>query len=130
MGILTFEKPKKLVPTVVHNNMYSSEAIASGTYVPNMSETDMKAWKAKKISGNDSRIEIRKTIVGCDPTMKSSMWGGVTKKDKNNCSAQILVIVRPDRSVVMSANGRMAFDKISWDQLQQSVNESINYFDK
>lgn len=62
--ILSFEKPKKVKSTKEHNEMYSSSVEAAGSYVPNMSEEDMKKWKAKHIIGDDERIEIRKTLGG------------------------------------------------------------------
>ena len=65
MGVLDFRKPKKLRPTDVHNKIYQSDTEIAGTYVPNMSTKDMHRWKAKHIKGNNERIEVRKTIGGC-----------------------------------------------------------------
>lgn len=62
--ILNFEQPKRLRSTEKHNEMYSSDSGIAGTYVPNMSEEDKNKWKAKRIGGEDERIEIRKTING------------------------------------------------------------------
>lgn len=62
--ILSFEKPKKVRSTEEHNNLFSSDSGVAGTFVPNMSKEDQKKWKAKHISGNDERIEIRKTLGG------------------------------------------------------------------
>ena len=117
VGLLNFTKPKQILPP--------EEYI--GTYVPNMSVKNMRKWKAKKIGGNDPRIEIRKSIEGFDPIIEKNRvkrgWGG--NKTKTNCSAQILLIVRPDASVVMSANGRMAFDEKHWKELQEARQEAI-----
>jgi hypothetical protein len=109
--LLSFEKPKKIRSTEDHNNTFASEAPAAGTYVPNMSVKDMRKWKAKKIGGTDRRIEIRKSIDGFDPIIDQRNKQRGYTRSKTNCSAQILMIVRPDGSVVMSANGRMAFDE-------------------
>jgi hypothetical protein len=62
--IITFDKPKKIRNTEVHNRMHTSDSGIAGTYVPNMSEADMNKWRAKHIKGDDERIEIRKTING------------------------------------------------------------------
>jgi hypothetical protein len=120
--MLNFDKPKKLRSTEEHNREYRSEARAAGTYVPNMSQKDREDWKAKKIGGNDPRIEIRKTVKGNDPTLKT--WEGKLNK-QDNCYAQLLAIVRPNGSVVMSANGRMAFDSKTWDDLHNAVKEAF-----
>ena len=64
MGILSFEKPKKLRKTEEHNKMYQSDSGIAGTYAPNMSKEDQNLWKAKHIKGDDERIEIRKSIGG------------------------------------------------------------------
>jgi hypothetical protein len=64
MSILSFEQPKKLRPQEEHNKMYSSEAKAANSYVPNMSIEDENKWKAKHIKGENERIEIRKTLHG------------------------------------------------------------------
>jgi len=53
MAILTFEKPKKVRKTEEHNIKFMSDSGVNGTYVPNMSEDDMKRWKAKHIEGDN-----------------------------------------------------------------------------
>lgn len=129
-SLLSFEKPKKIRSTKDHNREFMSEARASGTYVPNMSEKDKTKWKAKKIGGDDRRIEIRKSIRGFDPMIdKRNRERGYTRS-KENCGAEILMIVRPDSSVVMSANGRMAFGCGQWKELQEAYQEAIQEFIK
>jgi hypothetical protein len=64
MSILSFDKPKKISSTEEHNKKFSSDSGIAGTYVPNMSEDDKLKWKAKHITGEDERIEIRKTFEG------------------------------------------------------------------
>lgn len=111
--ILDFAKPKKILPTEEHNRMYSSDSEAPGTYVPNMSAKDRKKWKAKKISGKDPRIEIRKSVEGSDGSSSEAY----------HSSAQVLIIVRQD-CVVMSANGRMVWDNDNWNELNLAVKEA------
>lgn len=113
MGILNFDKPKKVSPTKEHNDYFQSDSGVAGTYVPNMSEADLLKWKAKKIGGTDPRVEIRKTVKGHEPGAKYPM------------SAQVLMVVRPNRSVVMSANGRMVFGPAVFDEFQQAVAEAV-----
>jgi hypothetical protein len=126
-SVLSFDKPKKVRTTEEHNRAFASNAEAAGTYVPNMSKKDKLRWKAKKIGGPDKRIEIRKTIEGFDPTLKSQLFGNpaTPQTPKTNCYAQILMIVRPDGSVIMSSNGRMAFDSATWSELQLAKNEAF-----
>lgn len=117
MPILSFNVPKKLRSTEEHAAEHSSDTNISGTYVPNMSESDQLTWKAKKIGGEDPRIEIRKTVDGKEHRHRRPSY------------AQVLLIVRPDGSVVMSANGRMVFDTDSygtnlWNDLHQAVSEA------
>lgn len=122
--ILDFKKPKKLRSADEHNKEHQSDAYVDGTYVPNMSEKDMMKWKAKKIGGDDPRVEIRKTVSGNDPALKSKLASrGWESKFAGHCSAQILAIVRPT-GVVMSANGRMVFDSKTWSELGQAVAEA------
>jgi hypothetical protein len=64
MSLLSFEKPKKVRDTKIHNEMFCSDSGIDGTYVPNMSEKDQNSWKAKHIKGDNERIEIRKTMNG------------------------------------------------------------------
>lgn len=118
--ILDFGKLKKLRPPAEHNSLYSSDSGVDGTYAPNMSRKDMAKWKAKKIGGDDPRVEIRKTVEGDDPALAKKFaargWAG-------SCSAQVLAIVRPS-GVVMSANSRMVFDNSVWEELHQAVAEA------
>ena len=44
--------------------------------------------------------------------------------------AQILMIVRPDASVVMSANGRMVFDEKIWHEMEDARKAAIEEFIK
>ena len=106
-AILSFEKPKKLRPTTEHAEEYQSDTNIAGTYVPNMSEADKLKWKAKRVkSGDDPRVEIRKTLSGA-----AGLY------------AQVLLVVRKD-SVVMSANGKMGFSNLDWMNLLEAVAEA------
>jgi hypothetical protein len=121
--ILSFDKPKKVRSADEHNAMHSSDSGVDGTYVPNMSAADMKKWKAKRIGGDDPRIEIRKTISGKDPSLAKRNANRGYYGSSGNVSAQVLIIVRKDR-VVMSTNGRIAFDAKTWLEFIEAVNEA------
>lgn len=112
MAVLDFDKPKKLRPFNEHADYYSSDTNIAGTYVPNMSEDDRLKWKAKHIQGADPRVEIRKTVVGKETG------------EKYGHSAQVLLIVRSDFSVTMSANSRMIFGLVEWGELLKAVKEA------
>lgn len=120
--VLDFEKPKRARSTEKHNSTYSSDTGVAGTYVPNMSEKDMRKWKAKKVGGDDPRVEVRKTVSGSDPMLAKKL-AGRGYAFAGHCSAQVLIIVRV-KGVVMSGNGRMVFDNKTWGELHAAVAEA------
>jgi hypothetical protein len=83
MNVLQWGKPKKARPAKEHTDMYQSDTNVPGTYIPNMSDEDNTAWKAKFIKHGDRRVEIRK-----------------------NMGAQVLIVVRQE-GITISANGKM-----------------------
>ena len=100
---LSFIKPAKISSSEAHNTYYSSDTNVAGTYVPNMSDDDRQKWKAKVIlRGDDPRVEIRKSV----------NW------------VQLVLIVRKDGSVKMSANGKLEFDGKTFKELQEAVDEA------
>ena len=109
MSVLSWDRPKKLMPTAEHNFWHQSDTGIPGTYAPNMSEKDRLAWKGKLIRGNDPRVEIRKTF------------------SRNENYAQVLIIVRlGNGGVVLSANGKVDMPWEEWDQLQAAVGEAVS----
>lgn len=122
--ILDFGKPKKLRPAAEHNAMHSSDSGVDGTYAPNMSRKDMAKWKAKKIGGDDPRVEIRKTVEGTDPSLRKQLAGRGWASSSAGHGKQLRgAIVRPS-GVIMSANSRMVFDNVTWAELHQAVAEA------
>lgn len=100
MGLINFDKPKKLSTTDEHNRKYSSDSGVEGTYVPNMSLHDNEnVWKGKHIQkGKDERIEIRKAMKFSGKTMHTY--------------ANVVIIVRPIPSieypeVLISCNSKL-----------------------
>mgnify|MGYP007051658946 CR=1 FL=1 len=100
--ILQWDKPKKARSTEEHNAAHQSDTGVPGTYVPNMSDEDNKAWKAKKIG---DRVEIRKLFTDLEN------W------------AQVLIKVYGD-GFEMSANGRFGLTWETFYEMQDAINEA------
>ena len=118
MAILDFNKPAKVRSTADHNKRYMSDSGVDGTYVPNMSEADMKKWKAKHIKGADERIEIRKTLNGVQllvvvyKTRKETEgYGGIMRMEHEN--------------VQMSMNGKLQMSFAQYKELKEAISEAI-----
>lgn len=101
MGVLRWDKPVKAM-TDEEWRAISADSAPPGVYVPNMSEDDKRAWKAKAVRGRDLRVEIRKTAG----------------------PAQVLIIVRPGPQVWTSMNGTAHFTGAEWYELGQVVAEA------
>ena len=119
MALLTWDKPKKLRSTEEHNRMHSADCVADGAYAPNMSDADKRKWKAKKIGGKDPRIEIRKTTPG--HLVKTPAVGGGWFHSHYEGHAQVLMVVRPNGTVLMSMNSKAEFDM---GELEQALAEA------
>lgn len=89
--LLTWDKPEK-TKTKEEWEAISADNAPHGVYTPNMSQEDSYKWRAKLISGDDLRIEIRKTASGKDAKGR-------------DLYAQIVLILRPDGKLTFSANG-------------------------
>ena len=120
-SVLDFEKPKKVRTTEEHNEMFSSDSGVAGTYVPNMSKEDMNKWKAKHITGEEERVEIRKTIEGVQLVIivykkaRPVKWN-YKKQDEWN---------KRHQDVRMSMNGKL---DLTWDDfwdMQEAVKEAL-----
>lgn len=63
MKLICWDKPKKARSSKDHFNQNSSDSGVNGTYVPNMSVSDIKKWKGKITQIRTSpQVEIRKWI--------------------------------------------------------------------
>lgn len=120
-NVLDFEKPKKVRTTEEHNEMFSSDSGVAGTYVPNMSKEDMNKWKAKHITGEEERVEIRKTIEGVQLVIivykkaRPAKWD-YKKQDEWN---------KRHQDIRMSMNGKL---DLTWDNfwdMQEAVKEAL-----
>lgn len=117
MGILTWEKPKRVMTTEEYNAI-SADSAPPGVYSGNMSQEDSYKWRAKlagQRSGN-LRVEIRKTVSGDDPLESSVHRHGIF--------AQLLIHVFADGRVRTTQNGAAVFTDKDWDFYQLAVCEA------
>ena len=117
MGILSFEKPKKIRSTEEHNKMYSSDQPVPGTYVPNMSTEDRTKWRAKHIKGKDERIEIRKNMHGVNMVIV------VSKNIKQHLWREHMIV--DHLNVSISANGKIYMDFSDFGDFQCAIREAM-----
>lgn len=122
-NILDFEKPKKVRSTEKHNQMFMSDSGIDGTYVPNMSEEDKNKWKAKHITGNDERIEIRKAIDGVQLLIVVYKKAKPVKWNKGNCNRD--EYNKRHQSIKMSMNGKLDMSWDDWWDMQEAVKEAL-----
>lgn len=90
MGILMWEKPEKVLSTEDWKAI-SADSTPPGVYSPNMSQEDMKKWKAtlKRKTKENPYIEIRKSTSARGQKPNEELkW-----RSETSFSAQILIIV-------------------------------------
>jgi hypothetical protein len=118
-AILYFNKPKKLKSTEEHNHDYVNDS--GVVYVPNMSEEDQKRFKAKHISGEDERIEIRVTIGGANVLIivyknakKMSLDSFFNNKDW----------IKSHDNIQISMNGKLNLSFEQWKDINKAIIEA------
>lgn len=99
MTVLRWDKPARVMSRAEYESI-SADGAPPGVYTPNMSGADAATWRAKKIGGQDPRVEVR--------VLKGS---------------QVLIVVRP-REVRFSMNGPAQFTDQDWKDLSQAVSEA------
>ena len=140
MGLLSFDKPKKIRSTEEHNKMFPSDSGISGTYVPNMSKEDQLKWKAKHIKGDDERVEIRKEFGGVNlvvivyknpydppyPEYPSRKYGTPQYEEeyKKYKEAEKEYYKKHDQ-IKISSNGTMNISWKDWWELQDAIKEAF-----
>ncbi|HPI82924.1 MAG TPA: hypothetical protein PK122_06885 [Candidatus Paceibacterota bacterium] len=140
MGLLSFDKPKKIHSTEEHNKMFPSDSGISGTYVPNMSKEDQLKWKAKHIKGDDERVEIRKEFGGANlvvivyknpydppyPEYPSRKYGTPQYEEeyKKYKEAEKEYYKKHDQ-IKISSNGTMNISWEDWRELQDAIKEAF-----
>lgn len=118
MPILDFDRPVKTKSTAEWKKI-SADGAPPGVYTPNMSERDMRKWKAKKINWGkaDARIEIQKTF---------SWDNGLRYPDRLGYSAQCKIVVsKQEPRVLMSCNGKCAMSAADAVEFQQALQEAF-----
>lgn len=139
MSILSFETPKKLRSTEEHNEMFQSDSGIAGTYIPNMSEEDMKKFKAKHIKGEQERIEIKICIggVNCNifvykniynpkyPKYPEADYGTEAyKEQKEEYEKKYNEWKNSHQNIKFSMNGKMNITFDEWNKINQAVEEA------
>lgn len=117
MGILNFDKPKKVRSTGAHNDMYMSDAGVDGTYVPNMTQQDNEDWKAKHIRGEDERIEIRKSIGYVQMVI-------IVYRKVRSTPGSWHAKINDHENVRISMNGKVNMSFNEYDQMTQAIIEA------
>jgi hypothetical protein len=117
--ILDFEKPQKIRSTDKHNEMFSSDSGVAGTYVPNMSEDDTKKFKAKHITGDHERVEIRvsmgvNVVIIVYKKPYPVKWD-YTKQDEYR---------KRHLDIQFSVNGKLDITFDQWSNINQAIEEA------
>jgi hypothetical protein len=117
--ILDFEKPQKIRSTEKHNEMYSSDSGIDGTYVSNMSEADTKKFKAKHITGEHERVEIRVSmgvnVVIIVYKKENPVKWNYKKQDEYR---------KRHLDVQFSVNGKLDISFEQWNMINQAIDEA------
>jgi hypothetical protein len=105
---------------------FSADGAPPGVYIPNMSGTDMRKWKAKLIKGEFARVEIRKSA-GSQMVIIVSLSGTPITTNKvydHSIRAYKKVPCFQDVNVKMSMNGpaHMSFKELN--ELYLAVSEA------
>lgn len=114
MGLLMWNKPKKVMSSEEYAESYGADGAPPGCYSGNMSAEDSYRWRAKLIKGKEgTRVEIRKTVTGDDP-LPGRLYG---------CHAQLLIVVT-SKVVRISQNGPAVYEGNVWYELAAAVAEA------
>lgn len=101
----------------------SADGAPPGVYTPNMSEADMKKWKAKLISGKYARVEIRKTTTS-QVKIVVSLPGCPTSQRKSWTRRGEMEDIGHNDNVVISMNGPSNFTFEQIQELAEAVEEA------
>ena len=121
MPLLSYDIPKKIRSTEKHNEEFSSDSGIAGTYVPNMSKNDKLKWKAKHITGNDERVEIRKTIDGVQLLIVVYKKDNPVKYDYHDKDSWN----KRHRNIRISMNGKLDMTWDNLDDMNRAINEAF-----
>jgi len=126
MGILKWDKPQPVRAKMKLEQLHPEHP---GDYIPNMSEEDKHAWKAKLVGhkSGDPRVEIRKTTDGghhASDGFRTVGWPTEREVPVIEGVAQVLMVVWPDGSVRLSMNSKAEF---SMEELTAAVSEALDF---
>ena len=123
--ILSWEKASKVLHPEEHAAKYASDTGVPGTYVPNMSEEDMKKYKAISCRGRCPRIEVRVTIAGTQVLAKFKST--LLVPDTANWYADVNSEIRKhgSKNVKISMNGPLDMTFEEWETFKQAMDEAI-----
>lgn len=116
--MLMWEKPEKVLSKEDWANSGIFDGGPTGGYIPNMSDADRSAWKAKYIKGKFPRVEIRKTTTnGTQILIVVSTGGFPGRNGKAETRSE-------GKHVRISLNGPAFFSKSEFIQLNLAIDEA------
>lgn len=120
--MINWDTPKKIRSTEDHNRVNSSDCGVPGTYVPNMSMDDQRAWKGKHINKGKvgERIELRKTFDTCGNYAQVLVVLSDEGFDKNG-SGVGFPTGKERGNIKISANGKLEMTYDEWDELKDVI---------
>jgi len=122
MGLINFEKPKKIHSTEEHNRMHTSDSGVAGTYVPNMSDEDAQRWKGKYITGENERIEIRKSFPMAQVVIV--VRRNPPQRFRIEPRSDYLKWTEARNNIKISMNGSLWVSFSDWEEIEAVVNEA------
>ena len=117
--VLSWEKPKRKMSKEDWKEQVFDGG-PPGSYLPNMSDEDVKRWKAKHIKGKYARVEIRKELSALVVIVVSKS-GTPTKKHKTIWDEKD---VGHEDNLIISMNGKAHLSFEEFDELKQAVAEA------
>lgn len=116
MSILVWEKPEKKMTTEQWQSEYVADGAPPCVYVPNMSNDDVNAWKARLVGMTTGypRVEIRKGTTAL-MLIIVSLGQGFQQKYKS---------MPEGTNVQMSMNGASALDWQEWEEMNEAIAEA------
>ena len=117
MGILMWDKPKKVKTKEQWENDGGFDGGPVGGYLPNMSDEDQARWKAKLVGvkSGHPQVEIRKTTRGAQMLLIVSLGDGYTYKYYKDVKGVNV-------HIALNGPGQMTFDDMA--EMSQAVTEA------
>jgi len=115
MGTIMWDKPKKIMTEKIRRERFQSDSGIPGTYVPNMTNDDIKRWKGKIVgkTTDSPQVEIRKDSF----VIIVSLGGGYKYKYYNRDGTKGI-------NLHIGASGPIQLNFKEWDEMKKIVNEA------